>query len=292
MLEYKAQPAEAGRRLDILVTSLYPQFSRSALEMLFDKDMVTVNGKAAKASYSVRPDDVIQVDETYLTKEPEAIELPIIYEDKDVLVIDKPAGLLTHSKGALNLEPTVASFIKSKITDKEMTGNRAGIVHRLDRGTSGVMITTKNQPALHWLQKQFSQRKVKKTYRAIAEGVLEPAEAIIDAPIARNPKKPQTFKVLALGRPAITQYKVLRQFKKDAKNYSELELKPQTGRTHQLRVHLAYIGHPVVGDSVYGHSEPPILLHAESLELTLPSRERKTFHAQLPAGFKEFIGND
>lgn len=292
MLEYKTQPAQAGSRLDVLVAGLYPQFTRSALELLFDKKMVLVNGEVAKASYKVRARDNLQIDETYLMKEPDPIDLPIIYQDSDVVVIDKPGGILTHSKGALNLEPTVASFIKDKITDAKLSGNRAGIVHRLDRGTSGVIITAKSADAVSWLQKQFSQRKVRKAYLAVVQGNLSPAEAVIDAPIGRNPKRPQTFKVMALGRPATTEYRVVKEFKKDGKNYSEVELKPQTGRTHQLRVHLAYMGHPIVGDSVYSRAGQPILLHAGSLELTLPSRERKIFQAPLPAGFREFVGHD
>jgi 23S rRNA pseudouridine1911/1915/1917 synthase len=214
MLEYKSKPVDAGSRLDILVAKLYPEFTRSSLELLFDKNLVSVNQKPAKASYKVKADDEIAVDETYLKNEPEAIELPVIYEDHDVVVIDKLAGVLTHSKGALNLEPTVASFMKGRLNDKTLTGNRAGIVHRLDRGTSGVIIAAKNSKALHHLQKQFSQRKVKKAYIAVAEGLLDPKEAIIDAPIGRNPRKPQTFKVMPEGRPAVTKYSVTNEFKK------------------------------------------------------------------------------
>lgn len=276
-------------RLDVLVTDLYPQFSRSSLESLFDKGLVTMNDKSLKASYRVKPGDRITIDETYLKRDPEPIDMPVIYEDADVLVIDKPAGILTHSKGALNTEASVASFIKDKLTDDKLAGNRAGIVHRLDRQTSGVMVAAKNSQALNWLQKQFSARKVKKSYQAIVEGVPEPAEAVIEAPIGRNPKKPQTFKVMAAGKPATTHYRSLRQFKKAGKDYTEIELKPQTGRTHQLRVHMAYINHPIVGDYVYGHAGPQMMLHADSLELTLPNRERKTFNSPLPSRFKDFI---
>src|SRR5262249_28394801 len=145
-----------------------------------------------------------------LFKKPPKISLPIIYEDNDVIVIDKPAGILTHAKGALNTEATVASFIESKLAEDLPKNNRAGIVHRLDRATSGVIITAKHDKALKWLQKQFSTRKTKKLYLAIAEGELEPAEAIIDAPIARNPRKPQTFYVSPIGKPAQTEYKLLK----------------------------------------------------------------------------------
>src|SRR5579862_9178907 len=270
-MEYLAKPADAGRRLDVVVADLYPDFTRSSLELLFDKDMVSVDGQAAKAAHKVRPKDKIVVDETYLKSEPLAADLPIIYEDDDVTVINKPAGVLTHSKGALNLEATVASFIKSKINDETLTGNRAGIVHRLDRDTSGLIITVKTAESLGKLQKQFSNRKVKKEYVAIVEGIPKPKKAIIDAPIMRRPSKPNTFKVGEQGKPALTEYKVAKIFKYKNRIYSLIELKPKTGRTHQLRVHMAYIGHPIVGDKVYGQENNGLMLHAKSLELTLPN---------------------
>ena len=212
----------------------------------------------------------------------------MLYENSDVVVIDKPAGVLTHSKGALNLEPTVASVIRAKLNDKNLTGNRAGIVHRLDRATSGIIICARNQKALDWLQKQFSTRRVRKTYLAVVEGILAPKEAIIDVPIGRNPKRPQTFKATTAGKPAQTQYKVLKTVKKGGKDFSRVELEPITGRTHQIRVHLAYIGHPVTGDPVYGHGGQVMLLHARKLELTLPGGAKKTFSVPPPKAFKDF----
>ncbi len=283
---------DIGVRADVFVAAHYPAFSRSSLDTLFESGAVLINDKTAKAGYKLRLSDVVSVDDSLLRQAAPVIELPILYEDADVMVINKPAGILTHSKGALNLEGTVASFIKPKITDKTLSGNRAGIVHRLDRGTSGVIIAAKNTKALHWLQKQFSQRNVKKSYLAIVEGNLKPPHAVIEAPIARNPKKPQTFTVSPVGRPATTEYEVKRSFIRSGKTYSLVELKPLTGRTHQLRVHLAYISHPIVGDNVYGHNGQPTLLHAESLELTLPSGERKVFKIEPPAYFKEFYGLD
>jgi 23S rRNA pseudouridine1911/1915/1917 synthase len=281
MLEHDAKPDEAGTRLDIVVADLYPQFSRSSLELLFEKDMVSVNGNSEKPSYRAKSGDKITVDETYLTKQPEPIDLKIIYENDAVIVIDKPAGILSHSKGALNLEPSVASFIKSKIKDRSLTGNRAGIVHRLDRGTSGVIITAKTIEVQKHLQKQFSKRNVIKTYISIVQGLLEPKEAVIDAPIGRNPAKPQTFKVISSGKPAQTRYKVIKEFKKNGLNYTLLELEPKTGRTHQLRVHLAYIGHPIVGDFVYGKDSGQLMLHANSIELTLPGGIRRKFVSEV-----------
>jgi 23S rRNA pseudouridine1911/1915/1917 synthase len=167
-----------------------------------------------------------------------------------------------------------------------LSGNRAGIVHRLDRATSGVMICAKTETALKQLQKQFSERKTKKTYIAIIAGRLANPEAIIDMPIERNPKQPQTFRVGRQGKPAITQYKTL----KVSDNYSLVELKPTTGRTHQLRVHLKHLGHPIVGDNLYGGMPADRLyLHALSLEITLPNRQRVTLKAPLPNAFSRVI---
>lgn len=278
-------------RADVFVSANYPEFSRSSLDGLFGNGQVTLSKHALKSSYKIKVGDVLNVDDKLLFQVPPAIELPVLYEDDQVIVIDKPAGVLTHSKGALNNEATVASFIEPKLDGDFAGSNRAGIVHRLDRATSGVIITAKTPEALQWLQKQFSARKTKKTYLAIVEGVLEPTEAIIDAPIARNPKKPQTFYVNQAGKPAQTEYKVLETFTNSGKSYSLLKLKPRTGRTHQIRIHLSYNQHPVVGDRVYGTAGPNLLLHARSLELTLPNHERKVFEANTPEYFEEFISD-
>lgn len=294
MRQFKTAAKDEGTRVDVFLAAKYPEFTRSSLSGLFDKGLINVNGRPAKRSHSLKAGDELEVDDRLLRTEPPIVELPIIYEDADVVVMDKPAGLLTHSKGALNLEPTVASFLKTKITDSSLTGNRAGIAHRLDRGTSGVIIGAKTEPALKWLQKQFSTRKTKKTYLAVVEGQPEPAEAIIHAPIERNPRRPQTFRVGAGGKPAQTAYKVLSTAEKNGKLYSLLELTPVTGRTHQLRVHLAYIGHPIVGDRIYGRMYARIyvgrpLLHAKNLELRLPGGQTKAFTVKEPAEFEEFL---
>lgn len=283
MHKFIVRAGEQDLRADVFVASKYPQFSRSALGQLFDQQMITIADKPIKASHKVHPGDSVVVDETHLNNQPPDIDLPILYEDDDVLVIDKLAGLLTHSKGALNQEASIASFIVNKITDGALTGNRAGIVHRLDRGTSGVIITAKTKTAQDWLQKQFSKRNAKKTYLAVVHGTPKPAEAIIDAPIGRNPAKPQTFRVDKTGRNAITQYSVI----KTKGRYSLLQLKPLTGRTHQLRVHLNYIDHPIIGDNIYGKDSGRLMLHAKSLELTLPSGERRKFISKTPELFSE-----
>jgi 23S rRNA pseudouridine1911/1915/1917 synthase len=293
MKEFSASPSDIGMRADIFIAKKYPQFTRSSLEGLFAQNKVTTDSRPIKPSYRIRPDDKLRVDEAMITDKPEAVDLPVIYQDDDVIVINKPAGVLTHSKGALNLEPTVASFIANSITDKQLTGNRAGIVHRLDRPTSGVIICARNLPAQKWLQRQFAERKTEKTYLSIVEGIPEPTEALIDIPIGRNPKKPQTFKAMPSGKKAQTHLLVKDKYVINKAEYSLVELKPQTGRTHQIRVHLAYIGHPVVGDVVYGHkSSWPLLLHAHKLSLILPNKQNKTFSAPPPRIFKEFAAHE
>ncbi len=288
MLKFKAKKNEAGKRADVFVASKYPDFTRSSLKKLFITDQVMIGDKPIKASYLLHEGDVLTLSTKQLFAEPASIEIPILHEDDNVIVLNKPAGVLTHSKGALNTEATVASFIKPLLTDKNLVGNRAGIVHRLDRATSGVLIAAKNEKALKWLQKQFSTRKTNKVYLAIVEGTPEPQEAIIDAPIERNPKKPQTFRVGDSGRPAQTRYKVLKILNQSSNLYSLVELVPKTGRTHQLRVHLKYIGHPVVGDRIYGHGGDNTYLHAKSLEIVLPSGQKKCFEAPTPKIFKDF----
>ncbi len=297
-----------AERLDMRVIAMHPDLTRSAASNMIADGKVTVNDEVqTKSGFKLRPGDNIVVD--YNIDEMQAIpsiELKIIYEDDDCVVIEKPIGVLSHSKGAFNPEGTVASWLGEHLVrlgkesafdlDAEVeTGGRhnprAGIVHRLDRATSGVMICAKTPDALAWMQKQFSQRKTKKTYMAITEGHLKPAEAIIDMPIERHPKQPQTFRVGINGKSALTGYKVL-----EAAHTCELvELSPTTGRTHQLRVHMKQVGHGIVGDPLYGDKNPKaerLFLHAHKLELTLPSKERKVFTSPVPDSFKQYLAAD
>ncbi len=278
--------ADVTERLDVFLARSLPEFSRSYLQKLCKEGLVTIDGQAVtKTSTDVQPGQKIAIllpAQTLKTG-----DVPVIYEDDDVIVLNKPAGMLTHAKGALSEEFTVADFVRIRTTDGVDT-NRPGIVHRLDRGTSGVIIAAKSTEAKHWLQKQFSLRKVKKTYTALVDGHLAQPTAMIQLPIERNPKKPQTFRVGGNGKPAETTYQVFHSYKQN----DLVHLMPQTGRTHQLRVHLNYLGHPIVGDEVYGSAAPALgrmFLHASTLELTLPSRERKTFEAPLPPALQAYL---
>lgn len=277
-------------RLDQKVVELLPDLSRANAAKLIEQGRVKVNAQIqTKPGIKLRADDVVVVD--YDSKQatviPE-IDLEVIYEDDDCVVIYKPIGLLAHSKGAFNPEPTVASWLRSKV--RGIDGNRAGIVHRLDRATSGVMICAKTPAALSWLQKQFAQRRTKKQYIALVQGHMKHDKAVIEMPIERNPKAPATFRVGPMGKPATTEFEVIRT----SQHYSLLLLKPETGRTHQLRVHLAHLGHPIVGDELYkAKSADRLYLHALSLEVTIPQgHERKVFQSELPAEFMRKLDQD
>jgi 23S rRNA pseudouridine1911/1915/1917 synthase len=274
-----------GERLDQYVVSQHQRLSRSSAAKLIEDSKVLVNGVSRKSGYRIKEGDniVVEYDERATSDIPD-ISLPILYEDDDCVVINKPIGVLTHSKAAFNLEATVATWLHSRVRGLE--GERAGIVHRLDRATSGVMVCAKTPEALLWLQKQFSSRKVNKSYYAIISGHMPHEHAMIDMPIMRNPKKPQTFRVGSNGKTALTEYYVRGQ----NTAYDILELRPQTGRTHQLRVHLSEVGHPIVGDVLYGGvGAERLYLHAAALELTLPNRTRKTFVADTPIEFQAMI---
>lgn len=273
-------------RLDVFIVSKFPSLSRSFVSTLCDQGKVNVNSKTTyKTSTKVRIGDKVDVDydESVQADIPE-INLDILYKDEDCIVVIKPEGVLTHSKGAFNPEATVSTFIRQ--FTEGMNDNRGGIVHRLDRITSGLLICARNESALTWLQKQFAERKAKKTYLAVVTGTPEQQEAFIDMPIERNPKKPQTFRAGPNGKQAKTKYKVLKSNNK----YSLLELNPETGRTHQLRVHLSQIGHPIIGDVLYGGEQAErTYLHALSLEIIIPNREKKIFECPIPDSFNKLM---
>ena len=275
-------------RLDIyLSTKFDTTISRSLWQKYIKAGYVSVNNKVATTPKF----EVDETDEIALNlpeKEQTDVDLPILYEDDDVIVVNKPSGLLTHAKGGLSDEPTVAEIIRPKTSFATDT-DRPGIVHRLDRDTSGLLIIAKNPESAAHLQRQFAERTAKKTYIAITDGKPKLNAAKIDLPIGRNPSAPSTFRIDPNGKPAQTTYHVLAE--NDAQ--SLVELKPTTGRTHQLRVHLAHLNAPILGDRVYGKSSDcRMMLHAQKLEVALPSGERKVFEAAIPDEFKKFFSED
>ena len=275
-------------RLDIyLSTKFGTTISRSLWQKYIKAGYVSVNNKVATTPKF----EVDETDEIALNlpeKEQADVDLPILYEDDDVIVVNKPSGLLTHAKGGLSDESTVAEIIRPKTSFATDT-DRPGIVHRLDRDTSGLLIIAKNPESAAHLQRQFAERTAKKTYIAITDGKPKLNAAKIDLPIGRNPSAPSTFRIDPNGKPAQTTYHVLAE--NDAQ--SLVELKPTTGRTHQLRVHLAHLNAPILSDRVYGKSSDcRMMLHAQKLEITLPSGERKVFEAAIPDEFKRFFPED
>lgn len=259
-------------RLDVATFEQYPRYSRATIQKFIKNGQVTVNGDIVD-----KPNTLIDENsniELSVVEAEEGEKPPVIYEDDDVIVFNKPAGMLTVSKGEFNPEPTLEQF--------------GEIVHRLDRDTSGVIILAKNAKAKSFLQKQFQERKAHKTYYAVTVGHPKVDHAIINIPLTRNLKKPTTFMVANQGREAITEYRAIDQNEK----YSLIELKPQTGRTHQLRIHLAHIGAPILGDPVYNPKSPKadrMYLHASILEITVPSGKRLTFTANLPEEFRNVV---
>lgn len=274
------------RRLDTVLAEKFPDKSRSAWQKHISAGHVSVNGKKIM---SVKH-DTIESDKISLNlpdiPDFSKNKLPIIYLDDNVIVIDKPCGILSHSKGELSVEFTVADFFKRYTTYNTGT-NRPGVVHRLDRDTSGVMIGARNAETAVYLQKQFSNRKVKKTYMAVVDGKPKHDKANVDLPIGRNPSDPSSFKVDASGKYALTKYEVIAS----NEEYSLIKLQPTTGRTHQLRVHMKYLNTPILGDRVYGKPADRLYLHATNLEITIPGSIRCIFESDLPDSFTKFFKN-
>lgn len=280
-----AKPSK--RRLDAELADRNPGTSRSTWQKHIKAGHISVNSEVQLSpKVAITDSDSIAIDT------PDAVdyaehELPIIYLDDNVIVINKPIGVLTHAKGALNEEFTVGEFFR-RYCEYNADTNRPGIVHRLDRDTSGIMIGARNGATATMLQKQFADRKTKKTYIAITVGSPKNDAARIDLPIARNPSAPSTFRVDAKGKSAITDYKVLQA----TDELAMLELRPHTGRTHQLRVHMKYMNTPILGDRVYGVEADRLYLHAKQLEITIPTSDRRTFEAPLPPEFAKHFPSE
>lgn len=266
---------DTRQRLDHLLVEQHPEYNRSSLQNFIRSGFVKVNNiTVTKPNTKISDTDVVELSVPDQTKV--LPNLPIIYEDDHVLVLNKPSGLLSMAKGEYCPEPTLEDY--------------GLLVHRLDRDTSGVVILAKDPEAQSMLRKQFQDRKTHKTYVAVVSGMPKLPAALIDLPISRNLKRPTTFEVNQNGKPSQTYYKVL----ESNSHKSLLELKPTTGRTHQLRVHLKYLGTPILGDPVYGEegSAPRLMLHARDLEITIPGSAgnvRKTFHADVPEEFNTVL---
>jgi 23S rRNA pseudouridine1911/1915/1917 synthase len=284
--------ASTGERLDKFVAEQC-QVSRSYAQKLIDDEQVAVNGRAAKVSQKINAGDRIAVSippPLPISLAPEDIPLKVVHEDKDLIVVDKPAGLLVHPAAGQH-SGTLVNAILARCPDLgEINGSiRPGIVHRLDKDTSGLMMVAKNEAAQRSLSRQIKQRSVKKGYLALVLGHLTPEHGAIDAPIGRHPRDRKRMAVVSRGREARTEYKVIKYFD----DYTLVEAMPETGRTHQIRVHFAAIGHSIFGDHIYGKKSPLLsrqFLHAHRLGFKLPSSgEFVEFRAELPPDLEEVL---
>ena len=289
----KLAPDTAGQRFDVALARALPQFSRARLRAWIDEGRVTQDGRTASPTRKVRGGEEVVVhavsspQETHLVAEP--IALVVVFEDDALLVVDKPAGLVVHP-GAGNWAGTLANALLHRIP--QLAGvPRAGIVHRLDKDTSGLMVVAKTLTAHTALVRQLQARSVTREYLALARGDLARGDTV-DAPIGRHPTRRTTMAVVASGKPARTHFEVLERFG----NATLLRCRLETGRTHQIRVHLASLGHPLVGDPAYGRSGPiPFgrqALHAARLALAHPISGRvRTWESPLPQDFAGLLAS-
>lgn len=296
MKQIEVLEIDAKQRLDKFLAEKEPELSRTMIKKLIEEGQIVVNGKIVKTSYLVVPNDRItieipEVKETSLKAQD--IPLDIVYEDDDMIVVNKPKGMVVHPAVG-NLDGTLVNAIMAHCKGglSGIGGElRPGIVHRLDKDTSGLLMVAKNDKAHIGLSNQIQNREVKKVYIALVRGNVPENEASIDMPIGRSSKDRKKMAVVANGKNAITHFKVLKRFGK----YTLLEVKIETGRTHQIRVHMAEIGHPVVGDSTYSNGKNEFgvegqMLHAKSLDFKHPiTGVAIHLEAPLPTYFEEVL---
>ncbi|MFC1631592.1 RluA family pseudouridine synthase [Candidatus Omnitrophota bacterium] len=290
--QLQVELADRGLRLDqYLIKYLGPGVSRSRIQRLIKAGQIFVNQGQPKAHYKVRPQDSIAVNLPTLQLEPKVkpqpITLEIIFEDEDILIVEKPPGMVTHPAVGNYTHTLVNALLHYGCTLSTVNGRlRPGIVHRLDKDTSGLLIVAKNDFAHQKLAEQFRQHTIVRKYIALVRGSLSHNEGVIDYPLARNPENRQKIHVSFSdkGKPALTRFKVLKRYP----GATLLELTPHTGRTHQLRVHLKFCGHPILGDSRYGRASEfaRLALHATLLGITHPRTDKYAeFSSPAPASF-------
>lgn len=286
--------AHAGLRLDRFLAEVYPDLSRSLAQKLIQDGSVSVDGQVTKPSVRVVAGQVVKVrlpSPEPLAIEPEPIPLKVVYDDPDLVVIDKPAGLVVHP-AAGHLGGTLVNALLARYPNLSIGASaRPGIVHRLDKDTSGLIVVAKNDLAQASLATQIKERRVLKEYLALVHGHLQAPRGTIDAPIGRDPRNRKRMAVVAGGRPARTHFKVAERFAA----YDLVEVQLETGRTHQIRVHFASISHPIAGDSLYGHPDRELglhrqFLHAHRLGFQLPrTDEYVEFTSPLPTDLEQVL---
>ncbi len=296
METYIVKQEEQGKRLDVYISSKNNDLTRTAVQRMIEEGNIVVNDKKQKVAYKIACGDIINIEKVEakpIELKAQDIPIEIIYEDKDIIVVNKPKGMVVHPANG-NPDGTLVNAIMSICKDS-LSGIggeiRPGIVHRLDKDTSGILIVAKNDKAHVNMSEQIKKHEVKKTYIALVRGVVKENEATIDMPIGRSNSDRKKMAVTKNGRNAITHIKVLKRYKK----YTLLEINIETGRTHQIRVHLSHIGYPIIGDYIYsnGKNEFGIVgqcLHAKSLEFEHPITGKKMkLEAPLPEYFQEIL---
>ena len=304
-LTFRIGPDDVGVRLDAFLASKIDGWSRARLQRLIEAEDVLVNGKLSKPSYKLREHDELEVElitpaTTSFT--PEAIPIEIIYEDDTLVVVNKPAGMVVHPAAGIH-SGTLANALAHHFQQLPNAGGvRPGIVHRLDRDTSGLLVVAKTEAALENLSDQFRARTVYKSYLALVHGRVTQDSGQIDQPLARDPSNRTRMAVVRGGRSALSLYRVKRPFNR----FTLLDVELKTGRTHQIRVHLAWLKHPVIGDETYGGGRDNTIpspklkshirnlgrhfLHAEKLAFTYPATdERVEFHSPLPLELSDLL---
>lgn len=296
MREIQLIQKDENIRVDKLLSERFPGLSRANIQRLIEQGKITLNGGKLRPSYKGKIGDIIQIEDEEpkeIELKPENIPLDVLYEDNDIIVINKAKGMVVHP-GNGNPDGTLVNAILAKCKDS-LSGIggeiRPGIVHRLDKDTSGVIIVAKNDKAHMELSRQIQAREVKKIYWALVRGIIKENEATINMPIGRSTKDRKKMAVRKDGKEAITHFKVLKRWGA----YTLLEVHIETGRTHQIRVHLSQIGYPVVGDAVYSNGKNPFgvegqMLHAKSIEFMHPTKKEKLkIEAPLPEYFVEVL---
>jgi len=287
---------EIGKRIDVYISSYKEELSRSQVQKLIESGLVTVNGKATKNNYKLRKGDILEIeipDPEPLEIEPENIPLDIIYEDKDVVIVNKPQDMVVHpAPGHYSGTLVNALMFHCKDDLSGINGTmRPGIVHRIDKDTSGILMIAKSDAAHKSLAQQLAVHSITRKYYAVVCGNIKEDSGTVDKPIARHPKDRKKMAIAEGGRHAVTHYKVLERFGK----YTLVEAQLETGRTHQIRVHMASLGHPLLGDTVYGFEKQPYkllgqALHAKVLGFIHPTTEEYVeFESDLPEYFEKLL---
>ncbi len=293
LLSYQVDEQYVGVRIDKVLSEIYPRFSRSKIQNMIDNEDILVNDKLVKASYKLKENDEIALSiypDASLNVEPEDIPLDIVYEDDDLIIINKVQGMVVHPANGHHSGTLVNALLYHFKSLSNNDSIRPGIVHRIDKDTSGLLMVAKNDKAHEKLSAQLKDKTAYREYIALVKGEIDHNEGKIIAPIGRHPKDRKKMAVVNGGKDAITHFSVLERYN----GYTLIKCVLETGRTHQIRVHLAYIGYPIVGDVTYGKKDNlhlnGQLLHAKTLSLIHPrSNKRVTFSCELPEYFDKVL---